>query len=36
MDITRWAAKAARRVTAVTFWIGNNLGASVVKIEPLD
>jgi hypothetical protein len=36
MDVTRRAAKATRRATAVTVWIGNNLGASVVKIEPLD
>jgi hypothetical protein len=35
-DITRGAAKAARRATAVSVWIGNNLGASVVKMEPLD
>jgi hypothetical protein len=24
------------RTTPVTVWIGNNLGAAVIKIEPLD
>jgi hypothetical protein len=24
------------RKTPVTVWIGNNLGASVIKVEPLD
>jgi hypothetical protein len=24
------------RTTPVTFWVGNNHGASIVKIEPLD
>ena len=24
------------RTTPVTFWVGNNHGASIVKLEPLD